>query len=64
MLGRGSGGFSAPVKIVPKPGEPTVELYNLLNDPHEDHNVYDANPKIVARLTALLQRYQDAGHSR
>jgi arylsulfatase A-like enzyme len=64
VLGRGSGGFSAPVKIVPKPGEPTVELYNLLNDPHEDHNVYDSNPKIVARLTALLQRYQDAGHSR
>lgn len=64
VFGRGSGGFTEPAKIVPKPGEATVELYNLLNDPHEDHNVYDANPKIVARLTALLQRYQDAGHSR
>ena len=64
VFGRGSGGFTEPAKIVPKPGEPTVELYNLLNDPHEDHNVYDSNPKIVARLTSLLQRYKDAGHSR
>jgi arylsulfatase A len=64
ILGRGSGGFTAPVKIEPKPGELPGELYNLKTDPHEDRNVYDANPQIVARLSALLKRYQDSGRSR
>lgn len=64
VLGRGSGGFTAPAKIEPKPGEPAVELYNLRDDPHEDRNVYDSHPQIVAKLTALLKRYQDSGRSR
>jgi arylsulfatase A-like enzyme len=63
VLGRGSGGFTAPVKIDPKPGEPTVELYNLKADPHEDKNVYDSHPQIVTRLSALLKKYQDDGRS-
>ena len=54
---------TAPVKIDPKPGEPTVELYNLKTDPHEDKNVYDSHPQIVARLSALLKKYQDSGRS-
>lgn len=64
VLGRGSGGFTAPVKIDPKPGEPTVELYNLKDDPHEDKNVYDAHPQVIAKLTSLLKKYQDGGRSR
>jgi arylsulfatase A-like enzyme len=64
ILGRGSGGFTAPVKIDPKPGEPAGELYNLKDDPHEDRNLYAAQPQIVARLTALLERYQASGRSR
>jgi arylsulfatase A len=64
VLGRGSGGFTAPAKIEPKPGEPTVELYNLKDDPHEDRNVYDSHPQIVTRLTALLKKYQEDGRSR
>ena len=64
VLGRGSGGFTAPVKIDPKPGEPAGELYNLRQDPHEDRNVYAANPEVVARLTAALKQIQDSGSSR
>jgi arylsulfatase A-like enzyme len=64
ILGRGSGGFTTPIKIDPKPGDVPGELYNLRNDPHEDRNVYDTNPAIVARLSALLKRYQDSGRSR
>jgi arylsulfatase A-like enzyme len=64
VLGRGSGGFTAPVKIAPQPGEPAGELYNLRQDPHEDRNLYAANPEIVARLSAQLKRIQDSGSSR
>jgi arylsulfatase A-like enzyme len=64
ILGRGSGGFTAPAKVTPKPGEPIGELYNLGQDPHEDRNVHDANPRIVARLTTLLNMYQEKGRSR
>ncbi len=64
ILGRGSGGFTTPIKIEPKPGDVPGELYNLRSDPHEDRNVYDSNPEIVTRLSALLKRYQDSGRSR
>lgn len=64
VLGRGTGGFTAPVKYEPKPGETPGELYNLRTDPHEDRNVYDGNPAVVARLTALLKSYQEGGRSR
>lgn len=64
VLGRGSGGFTEPAKVTPKPGEPAVELYNLRRDPHEDNNVASANGHIVSRLTALLKKYQDEGRSR
>ena len=64
ILGRGSGGFTEPIRIVLRPGEPAGELYNLRKDPHEDLNVYTANPRIVERLAALLKKYQDNGSSR
>jgi arylsulfatase A-like enzyme len=64
VLGRGSGGFTAPIKIEPAPGEPAGELYNLRLDPHEDRNLYNANPEIVARLTATLRHIQESGSSR
>ncbi len=63
-LGRGSGGFSAPQKIEPKPGEPEGELYNLAADSGETDNVYLKHPDVVAELTARLNRYKVEGRSR
>ena len=47
---RGSGGFSSPVTIVPKDGDPIGQLYNLAIDPSEENNVYNENPKVVDEL--------------
>lgn len=63
-LGLGSGGFSQPKTVKPKPGEAPGQLYNLREDPEEKRNVYLEHPEIVQRLTALLQRYQREGRSR
>jgi arylsulfatase A-like enzyme len=57
-FGRGSGGFSKPARIEPKPGEPAGELYDLQKDPAESMNVYLENPQVVAELTQLLERVQ------
>jgi arylsulfatase A-like enzyme len=63
-LGRGSGGFSVPQKVEPKPGEPAGELYNLAADPGESDNVYAKRPEVVRDLTALLDKYRGEGRSR
>lgn len=63
-LGRGSGGFSEPKKIVPRPGEPQGELYNIEDDPAESRNLYGSRADIVARLSALLEKYKAQGRSR
>lgn len=63
-FGLGSGGFSAPAEIKPVPDGPQGQLYDLAKDPEETNNVYLQNPEVVARLTALLERYQSQGHSR
>jgi len=39
------------------------ELYNLKADLSETKNVAAENPEVVARLTALMQRYIDTGRS-
>jgi hypothetical protein len=36
----------------------------MLDDVSEQHNLYDERPEVVARLTVLLQRYQQQGRSR
>ncbi len=64
ILGRGSGGFTPPRRLEPEPGEPLGQLYNLADDQAEQHNVYDQEPAVVARLRALLERYQAEGRSR
>jgi len=64
IQGRGSGGFTAPRKIEPKPGEPQGQLYNLDDDPSEQHNLWGERPDVVARLTALLERYKKQGYSK
>ena len=60
----GSGGFSAPVHLDAVPGGPAGQLYDLAKDPTESENVYLQHPDVVARLTALLDRYQKQGYSR
>jgi arylsulfatase A len=62
--GLGSGGFTAPAHVEPKPGGPQGQLYNLQDDPGEQTNLWLQKPEIVARLTALLERYQEQGYSR
>jgi len=52
--GLGSGGFSdiTPPKAVP--GGPTDQLYDLSKDPQERTNLFQTQPKIVARLREEL----------
>jgi arylsulfatase A len=52
--GRGSGGFSAPSRIKPSPGEAVGELYDLAKDPGETTNLYLQHPERVAALTQRL----------
>ena len=63
-LGLGSGGFSAPAHEDPVPGGPRGQLYDLSKDPAETENLYQKYPDVVARLTALLDRYRQQGYSR
>ena len=37
--------------------KPMVELYNLIEDPHENDNLADANPDIVDTLETRMQRW-------
>lgn len=52
----GSGGFSAPARREPEPGGPTGQLYNLSDDPAEQHNLWQERPQVVAELQAELLR--------
>lgn len=63
ILGLGSGGFSQPRTVKPKPNGPKGQLYNLSEDPSEKKNLYQAFPDIVEKLTKLLERYQESGRS-
>ncbi len=63
IAGLGSGGFTAPKFIEPKPGEPAGQLYDLAKDPAETDNVYAAHPDVAKRLSGLLKTQQDSGHS-
>ena len=64
ILGRGSGGFTKPQNIKPKPGEPKGQLYNLQDDLAENNNLWSKHPEIVERLTKLLDKYKEQGHTR
>ena len=62
-LGLGSHGFSEPKDIKAKAGEAAGQLYNLKDDPEEKANLWLKQPELVARLTALLEKYQQEGRS-
>ena len=63
-LALGSHGFSAPVNVVPKEGDPKGQLYNLDDDPAEQNNLWLKKPEVVERLTRLLEKMQADGRSR
>ena len=60
---QGSGGWPPPSDGGPKPGTPG-QLYHIFNDPSETDNLWSSRPEIVERLTALLERFKQEGHSR
>jgi arylsulfatase A-like enzyme len=60
----GSHGFSDPRNVKPEPGGPRGQLYNLADDPTEQHNLWLERAEVVKRLTALLEKYQADGRSR
>lgn len=59
IFGRGSGGWS----YKGDPSEPPGQLYDLVEDIGETRNLYDERPEVVARLTALMEKYQTQGRS-
>jgi arylsulfatase A-like enzyme len=63
-LGLGSGGFSAPRKVMPSPGGIQGQLYNLDDDPQEVYNLWAQRPDMVKHLTELLDGYKASGHTR
>jgi arylsulfatase A len=52
---RGSGGFSTPRAVTPRPGEPEGQLYHLEDDPAESRNLWQEHPEIVARMARDLE---------
>tara|TARA_R110002095_G_scaffold197961_1_gene177272 strand:+ start:2581 stop:4149 length:1569 start_codon:yes stop_codon:yes gene_type:complete len=55
---RGSGGFTNAREVKPAEGEPTGQLYNLIDDPSETKNVWNEHPEVVERLSLILQKVQ------
>ena len=48
----------------PQEGDPPAQLYDLDADRHEDTNLHEEEPEIVAQLKTLLELYKSQGHSR
>ena len=61
--GLGSGGFSKPSTLKPKKDGIKGQLYNLKNDIGEKNNLYAMHPKVVKRLTSLLEKYKSETRS-
>ena len=64
ILGRGSGGFSAPVTYSPRGGEAPGQLYHLDDDPKETQNLYQQQPDKVKELHGILEKFKSEGRSR
>jgi arylsulfatase A-like enzyme len=56
------GGNLKKEKVDPK--SPAGQLFNLANDPAEQHNLYDQEPQTVARLAGLLKKAEEQDHTR
>lgn len=64
ITGLGSGGFSKPNYIKPKPGGPRGQLYHLGNDLAETRNLYLEKPDIVKSLKAKLEQIRNRPRTR
>lgn len=61
----GSGGLIKEERLYqPAAGDPAEQLYNLHDDPAEQHNVYDKYPELVSELSALLEQYRRGDSTR
>jgi arylsulfatase A-like enzyme len=56
IMGLGSGGYTLPVRIIPKKGYPKGQLYDLERDPHENKNLWNEKPDKVDHLLKLLNK--------
>jgi arylsulfatase A-like enzyme len=57
--GLGSGGFTTPKQIKPKPGGPDGQLYNLKDDPGEERDLFVQHPEKVTELREMLKRIRE-----
>jgi len=64
ILGLGSGGFSHPQRMVPGPGEPDGQLYDMEADYQETENLWDEKTELVNHLKTILGRYTREGRSK
>jgi arylsulfatase A-like enzyme len=62
ILGKGTGSNFTKDRIAPN--APKGQLYNLKDDPKEQHNLYEERPDVVERLTKLLNKQIKSGRSR
>jgi len=60
ILGKGSGGFT---RYKAPADAPAGQLYHLGNDPAEQTNLYSEKPKIVEKLTRLLELTRSSNSS-
>ncbi|MHA1660932.1 MAG: sulfatase family protein [Promethearchaeota archaeon] len=51
----GSGGFTKPIRKLPKKGGPKGQLYNLEEDPEEKNNLWNNKPEIVKKMKKVLE---------
>ncbi|SMO78863.1 Arylsulfatase A [Fodinibius sediminis] len=63
ILWPGSGGWSFPRTKEDLQGRPDFQLYNLEEDPGEEHNLVDQYPGKVKELKALMEKYVKEGRS-
>jgi arylsulfatase A-like enzyme len=60
----GSRGFSLPAQVLPAPGGPEGQLYNLKDDPGQTRNLWRARPDRVRHLVDLLEKAKRDGRTR
>jgi len=63
ILGQGNGAWGHFDREI-DPSIPVGQLYHMEKDPQETTNLWEKEPAIVERLTALLQKYKDENRSR
>jgi len=63
LMTPGSGGWSSPRPGKEEKGLPSVQLFNMKQDPSETTNLQAEYPDIVKELTELLKKYIEEGRS-